>query len=518
MLKTLQDNLAYYQRQKQEIINNQQNYISIREHREYGAWQSTSYTFSYNDILAIHGASAYHGSPCFYPQFWRRGRYGQHMNDNSTTQEVIRNTIAHKLARPLDEISQNLIISARGEDPTYQFGELAYFNTYTIGYQHRKLHIRQERYFDQERYNQTLRECEQNIESSRVAIINFQEQQILEEKIGSLHGQISNTKSQITKNQMEASNHSARINAEIIKRQDYERKYAQVQAGNNQVKEKLKSRQDDIYNMLHSADEKQRAFFLSELCGNADSATIISTIKSLGFDASELAYLAILNNHNELFELAIQYGAGCANYMVEGKTLLQHLIQQNKDDLIRKVLEAEKDIACTLITAVGQNDAVTIDKLHSLNSNFLKQKFAGYTLLQIAISLENPEIEMIKKLLALDNTLIAVLNNNGESALKIAVRLGNEDIIEIVKQSIDLKVEVEQLKLDTLLKDEILARNDIDEVIRLFQEENQLNSINGIVADYEGAEEAVQENEIFNEWEQEYSVDIQGLSLDASYI
>ena len=129
-MKSLQDNLSYYERQKQEIIKNKQSYQTAYYHTDYGPWQSASYTFSWQEILGEVGYGF------FYSVFWKADRYGQHMRGDSASQNSIRHTIARKLGRQLDEISPNLCISARGNLPTYQIDDRAYFSSYTVGYQH----------------------------------------------------------------------------------------------------------------------------------------------------------------------------------------------------------------------------------------------------------------------------------------------------------------------------------------------------------------------------------------------
>ena len=198
---------------------------------------------------------------------------------------------------------------------------------------------------------------------------------------------------------------------------------------------------------------------------------MINIIKSLGFDASELAYLAIQKNHSGLFDLALSYGANCCNYSVEGKTLLQQLMHSSKDIFIQKVLAKGQDLSCTLVEAIGQNDIVTISKLSSYDSSLLSQKFAGYTLLKIAISAQKTEI--VQKILQLGSNSVEILTNNAESALKIAVRSGNDEIIKKVAQHANLQVEIAQLglKVDQVLKAMILEHQDIATVIKLLKGE-----------------------------------------------
>ncbi|MCC8399058.1 MAG: ankyrin repeat domain-containing protein [Rickettsia endosymbiont of Platyusa sonomae] len=128
-------------------------------------------------------------------------------------------------------------------------------------------------------------------------------------------------------------------------------------------------------------------------------------------------------------------------------------------------------MASTVVEAIGQNDIVTISKLSSYDNSLLSQKFAGYTLLQIAISAQ--KAEMVQKILQLDSASAKILTNNGESALKIAVRSGNTEILEMVTLHSNLQAEIAQLgsKVEQALKDKILEYQDIETVIKLLRGE-----------------------------------------------
>lgn len=228
--------------------------------------------------------------------------------------------------------------------------------------------------------------------------------------------------------------------------------------------------------VLESSDLQQRSFFLSELWLNKDvkeNENAIKVLKSLGFDANALAHYAILKNNEELFDLALQYKATCSSYMVEGTTLLQKLIHNNNEKFIQKVLAQDTDVNVTILNAVD-TDMLTIDKLLEYNDELTKQKFFGYTLLQIAIDVKNELL--VRKILDIDSLSATVLTNGGESALKIAVRSGNDSIVNIVSSHVNLETEVEQLgpEVSSEIKAKISQQSDIGTVIKLFKGETNL--------------------------------------------
>ena len=51
-MKRLQDNLNYYNRQYQSIVNNKNSYTSTREEQYYGPWQPNTWQVSGAEIFA----------------------------------------------------------------------------------------------------------------------------------------------------------------------------------------------------------------------------------------------------------------------------------------------------------------------------------------------------------------------------------------------------------------------------------------------------------------------------------
>ena len=186
-----------------------------------------------------------------------------------------------------------------------------------------------------------------------------------------------------------------------------------------------------------------------------------------------MAELAIKKVNSDLFDFSLSHGADCSNYMLSGQTLLQHLIHRGNEAFIQKILTKNQDLATTLINAIAQNDIQVLDKLLAHNAHLLQEKFYGFTLLQVAIAAENSQIEVIQKLLSLNSTSVNITSNNNESALKIAVRCGNEEVIKMITPYINLKAELEQLScdIDQALKAKILKNNDTEALLKLFRGE-----------------------------------------------
>jgi uncharacterized protein (UPF0128 family) len=236
---------------------------------------------------------------------------------------------------------------------------------------------------------------------------------------------------------------------------------------------KEEEKKQQIIDMVSSKDDKGRSELLIKFFDQADSDFIISQIKAKGFDVNYLAYLSIQNSHDALFALSLEEGAELESYQFEGKTLIQHIIHADNEAFLQKALSLCSDLSVTAIGAVEQGDLLTIENLHEHDANFLQNKYKGQTLLQTAIS-NNSAIEIIQKLIELDNSCCSILADNGESALKLAARSGSDAIIKLLEGQVSIEEEIQQLSsdVDAQLKAKILENQDIDTLIRLFKGEN----------------------------------------------
>ena len=126
----------------------------------------------------------------------------------------------------------------------------------------------------------------------------------------------------------------------------------------------------------------------------------------------------------------------------------------------------------TAIGAIEQGDLLTIKKLHAHDANFLQNKYKGQTLLQIAIN--NSAIEIIQKLIELDNSLLA---GSDESALKLAVISGNDEIIKLIES----QTSIEQLEMQIASEIELLEHSQIKlrEHIEQLEDKLSFEHVNG---------------------------------------
>lgn len=211
------------------------------------------------------------------------------------------------------------------------------------------------------------------------------------------------------------------------------------------TRKKIENDRNDLINDYRQIDEKARAFMLSELFNNTDQSSKISVeiIKSVGFDANDLAFWAIKNNDLSLFDLALHYSADCSNYLINEQTLLQQVTNAGKQDFVQKILARGPDLTSTLVNAVKCNDGITVGKLISSNTELVFEKFAGYTLLQLAIATK--KIDVVQQILSIEDSVMQILTARGDSAFKIAVRSSNEQIIQALLPYLDINQEIVQL-------------------------------------------------------------------------
>ncbi len=443
-MQRLQDNLNYYNRHYQSIVNNRNSYTSTRTHQEYGPWQPNTWQVSGAEIFATKSLGWWYGV------HWKRGRCGQHMKNDTATREDIRQTLAAKLGCSPECIMLDPHINPRGNDPTWHTGcgDAIMFSSYNIGYQYRQLETRVETYFDQAKYNAALNSCQSNINSARAAISRFQQEEARKAaaaEAARLEG--------VRKQQQEALLAKQKAEAELLRKEE--------------------EKKQQIIDMVSSKDDKGRSELLIKFFDQADSDFIISQIKAKGFDVNYLAYLSIQNNCDALFALSLEEGAELASYQFEGKTLIQHIIHDANAEFLQKALAKCNDLSVTVTGAIEQGDLLTIEKLHEHDANLLQNKYKGQTLLQIAIS-NNSAIEIIQKLIELDNSCCSILADNGESALKLAVINGNDEIIKLIEGQASIEEEIEQLSsdVDAQLKSKILENQDMETLIRIFKGES----------------------------------------------
>lgn len=439
-----QDNLDCYNRQYQSIVQNRLSYTSTRTVQDYGPWQPATWQVGGPEIFATKSLGWWYGV------HWKRGRSGQHMKNDAATREDIRQTLAAKLGCSTECIMLDPHINPRGNTPTWHTGcgDAIMFSSYDIGYQYRKLDNRVETYFDQAKYNAALNSCQSSINSARAAISTFQQEEA----------------------RKAAAAEAARL--EAIRKQQQEALLAKQKA-EAELLRKEEEKKQQIIDMVSSKDDKGRSELLIKFFDQADSDFIISQIKAKGFDVNYLAYLSIQNNHDALFALSLEEGVELESYQFENKTLIQHIIHAANAEFLQKALSLCSDLSVTAIGAVEQGDLLTIEKLHEHDANFLQNKYKGQTLLQIAIS-NNSAIEIIQKLIELDNSCCSMLADNGESALKLAVINGNDEIINLIEGQVSIEEETQQLgsDVDVQLKAKILENQDMETLIRLFKGEN----------------------------------------------
>ena len=214
-----------------------------------------------------------------------------------------------------------------------------------------------------------------------------------------------------------------------------------------------------------------------------EAISVVNIIKSLGFDATCLAFIACQQNRGDLFDLALKYSADCTSSKIEGATILQHVIKAGLDLFTMKILNNDKiDLCATLALALEQNDTVTIEKLFGLDVNLSYQKIHGYTLLQYAICSDRKDI--VKKILEISPKSADILTANAESAFLIALRSASLEIIKLVAKHSNVIEEAktfieknESFLLSKILNSDIIYLKTKEELSSFAKQENHGPSI-----------------------------------------
>ncbi len=268
-------------------------------------------------------------------------------------------------------------------------------------------------------------------------------------KITPLTGQFNDTRSKV-------SNLPNLIQSEKIKNTNNQEILKAKQIVNTEDALETEKQNKETYDFVKAVTARERAFFLAEMIDQPNTNSVINIIKSLGFDATCLGFIACQQNRSDLFDLALKYSADCTSTKIEGATILQHAIKAGLDSFITKILDHDEiDVCATLALALEQNDIVTIEKLFSLEVNLSYQKIHGYTLLQYAICCDRKDIA--KKILEINPQSADILTANNESAFMIALRSANTEIIKLMAKYSNL-IEIAKTFIE---KDEALLLNKI---------------------------------------------------------
>ena len=284
------------------------------------------------------------------------------------------------------------------------------------------------------------------------------------------------------------------------------------------AKQKIEQEKKEITAKIGSMSIQERIELLAEIFYKKDPVSQF-TIKTIAqhhtvtgeLSAHDLACVAIRNNDEKIFDLCLESMDENTNFncrfsaspdRISNKTFIQYVIDTKNENLIAKAIAklaktTSGGLAFSFLEAIRLYDEPTIIKLLSHDANLLKEKYKGYcidrepyknnahSILQIAIQ-RGMSIQVIKKILDLENDSISILSDDGRSAFKIACdfwkeipvlstsRLHLNKIIELLAQHINISQEVDQLAVDMhpSLKNAIAERKDIATLIKLLKGEN----------------------------------------------
>lgn len=265
--------------------------------------------------------------------------------------------------------------------------------------------------------------------------------------------------------------------------QEDQKKLAQITAEDRRLEVEVTQQERENIDFVKSMNPKERADMLSEFIDQPSAYGILSAIKSLGFDATCLAYIAIKKGHGGLLDIALGQSADCTATEIEGATILQHAVRAKLDGFVLKILDSDNvDIWATLSLAIVQDDVDTVAALFGHDINLSYQKIHGFTILQYAIACDR--IDIVQKILDINPSTIGVLTNAGESAFKIAIRSANQEIVKLVAPYSNVLDEAkgfiereETVLLTKLLESKIIKDPTLHELLLYALNHNSVNAI-----------------------------------------
>ena len=196
---------------------------------------------------------------------------------------------------------------------------------------------------------------------------------------------------------------------------------------------------------IQGLTKADRASIVASEITNSDSEYLIETICELGFDYNVLAAIAIDSNNSSLLDFALHSGANLDQYLVEGKTLIQHAVKQGNNNIISKSIAATKHFETSLFYALLQNDLVSLKAILSVQPELASSLlFEDYNLAHYAIA--NNQMEVLSYVMSICPKALTVTNSNGDSSFKIALRSGNNEMVALVSEHVNLADEYVSLK------------------------------------------------------------------------
>jgi hypothetical protein len=191
-----------------------------------------------------------------------------------------------------------------------------------------------------------------------------------------------------------------------------------------------KSNQEILDKIKALPYDKRAQLVLDSFIENDKKKDVIKKYAShIGFDKDYLARLAFEIDSTEAFEYALSSGADPINYSRNHKTLLQSIIKSGKKEYFDRVINGKSldDLAGTILSAIKNNDLVTINKLSDHYGNIFSKEIMGVNFIEFVI--HNMNEVLLDQVLLINPETVKLTNARGHNALYTALKHGNDSMV-----------------------------------------------------------------------------------------
>lgn len=305
------------------------------------------------------------------------------------------------------------------------------------------------------------------VDSDNLSKINYS----LSVSVENENSELTQTKSKISQSESYTVSLKSQISAgEGLQEENQQKiqKLKEIVADTGEMEHAIEEMAIETEKVLISIETGKRSELLMKLWNQKDdnSICIVKLIIKLGFDgnyqnlqAKSLMGMALDNGDMKLFDLVMDHNTDINLELptINGQTLLQYSIANNYEDFTVKMLKTDTVFSRTLMCSVRDNDTATIDKLFLFHPELTEKLYHGHTLLQLAVISCKPNI--IERVIKINKDILNDLNFKDESAFIIALKMGNEGVINKLLEYVDIDAEI----------DNLLENSEIDLLSALFE-------------------------------------------------
>lgn len=269
------------------------------------------------------------------------------------------------------------------------------------------------------------------------------------------------------------SNIPAKVSALQRLDQEHQTKFARFE----EKKEELSKEQEEFLKIMEEDLQQRethiRAEMLAGIFHEDGSELVTSHIVGIGVDFGFLAYLAIQNKDKELLIYSLMQGANLDQWIKDGKTLIQHVLDSEDEDITSVALETTQSFNCSIIHAIKRGDSASLEKILDQDSTLIYKLISEYSVVQhmVAFGMYDMAIDFIKT----HPDIVNIVNEAGANIFKTSlISKAPIEFFEELAQYLNIQNEVSRSMEDEIpyhqfihmVKVGLVTQNQLDDAFR----------------------------------------------------